>query len=407
MMEEVAVSPEGSSKAPRVSFWTLGCRLNQHDTAALRARLLDSGLVEARAGDGGAGVIFVNTCTVTRRADQEARQLIRKIHRASPGARIVVTGCYAQRAPEELKGLPGVTAVLGSAERDDPEMLLRAASWGGPHAAGASGAASDAAAVADTIASGSPRSSPTRWDRSWRSGSARRPGSAATSTFPSRADRTGPPRDAPRVHERGVRGASRAGPGKRARRDRSGRDRGLPGGRRGRVRRDPPLSRGRAGHLPSRVPLLPEARNRGGADGPGHIRRPDPRALGDAARARRGEGRRVPPLPRRFHASRRLGVRARAPRSDLHERSLRAGGARPRPRITAWNSGCIDCGGGRRAAPRRAHGPKRRPRNRFGAYGHRPVDPPPPCRYSRDRTRSRSTHRRRPSCGFSRIWPGS
>src|SRR2546427_2238845 len=127
MTEEVVTSPEGSSKAPRVSFWTLGCRLNQHDTAALRARLLDAGLVETRAGSEGAGVIFVNTCTVTRRADQEARQLVRRIHRESPGARIVVTGCYAQRAPEELKALPGVTAVLGSAERDDAEMLMRAA----------------------------------------------------------------------------------------------------------------------------------------------------------------------------------------------------------------------------------------------------------------------------------------
>ncbi|TMQ59111.1 MAG: tRNA (N(6)-L-threonylcarbamoyladenosine(37)-C(2))-methylthiotransferase MtaB [Candidatus Eisenbacteria bacterium] len=126
-MTDVALSPEGSSKTPRVSFWTLGCRLNQYDTAALRARILDSGFAEVPAGSADADVVFVNTCTVTARADQEARQLVRRLHRTRPKARIVVTGCYAQRAPEELRALPGVTAVLGSAERDDAESVMRAA----------------------------------------------------------------------------------------------------------------------------------------------------------------------------------------------------------------------------------------------------------------------------------------
>ncbi len=62
--------------------------------------------------------VVVNTCTVTGRADQEARQLIRRLSRESPRARIVVTGCYAQRAPAELAGLPAVVAVYGTAERD-------------------------------------------------------------------------------------------------------------------------------------------------------------------------------------------------------------------------------------------------------------------------------------------------
>ena len=123
MTEAVATSPEGPPEAPRVSFFTLGCRLNQHDTAAMRARLLESGCVES---DAAAEVVVVNTCTVTRRADQEARQLIRKIHRETPGARIVVTGCYAQRAPEELRRLPGVGAVLGTAERDVAGILIGA-----------------------------------------------------------------------------------------------------------------------------------------------------------------------------------------------------------------------------------------------------------------------------------------
>src|SRR5438874_7570974 len=101
MTESVATVPEGPAKAPRVSFFTLGCRLNQYDTAALRARLASSGFQEPDAGTGVAEVVVVNTCTVTRRADQEARQLIRKLHRENPGSRLVVTGCYAQRAPAE------------------------------------------------------------------------------------------------------------------------------------------------------------------------------------------------------------------------------------------------------------------------------------------------------------------
>jgi len=125
MTEAVATSPEGPPQAPRVSFFTLGCRLNQHDTAALRARLVEAGFREAPPGDG--DLVLINTCTVTRRADQEARQLIRKLHREHPGSRLVVTGCYAQRAPEELRAIPGVAAVLGAAAREDPETLLRAA----------------------------------------------------------------------------------------------------------------------------------------------------------------------------------------------------------------------------------------------------------------------------------------
>src|SRR5438477_12744916 len=125
MTASVATSPEGPLEAPRVSFFALGCRLNQYDTAALRARLASFGFEEPAAGTGAAELIVVNTCTVTRRADQEARQLIRKLHREAPGSRILVTGCYAQRAPEEIRSLAGVAAILGAAEREDPVALLR------------------------------------------------------------------------------------------------------------------------------------------------------------------------------------------------------------------------------------------------------------------------------------------
>lgn len=116
-MSEGKQPPEGSSAAPRVSFYTLGCRLNQHDTAAMRAELVAAGYRVVPAG-APADWAVVNTCTVTHRADQEARQLIRRVARADPGVRIAVTGCYAQRDPEALRALPEVSAVLGTAERE-------------------------------------------------------------------------------------------------------------------------------------------------------------------------------------------------------------------------------------------------------------------------------------------------
>jgi threonylcarbamoyladenosine tRNA methylthiotransferase MtaB len=84
---------------------------------AMRADLEAAGMRPAPPGSAG-DVIVVNTCTVTRRADQEARQLIRRLAREAPAAKIVVTGCYAQRAPEELRSLPGVSTVIGIAERE-------------------------------------------------------------------------------------------------------------------------------------------------------------------------------------------------------------------------------------------------------------------------------------------------
>ena len=99
----------------RLSFRTFGCRLNQYDTEAMRTLLEASGRYETVRSD--ADVYVVNTCSVTARADASARKAVRRIHAENPDARIVVTGCYAQRAPEELSGLPGVSLVLGAADR--------------------------------------------------------------------------------------------------------------------------------------------------------------------------------------------------------------------------------------------------------------------------------------------------
>ncbi len=82
-----------------------------------------------------AQVVVVNTCAVTAAAEKSARALIRRVHRASPETRIVVTGCYAQRAPEELRGLAGVDAVVGNSHKHEVAPvameLLRAAGAAG------------------------------------------------------------------------------------------------------------------------------------------------------------------------------------------------------------------------------------------------------------------------------------
>src|SRR5271165_6967596 len=93
-----------------------GCRATQADGAAIERQLLDRGMDRAAAAIE-AEVVVLNTCTVTASADQDARAAIRRIHRENPQARILVTGCYAQRAPEELSALPGVSLVVGNSHK--------------------------------------------------------------------------------------------------------------------------------------------------------------------------------------------------------------------------------------------------------------------------------------------------
>ena len=104
-----------NSNRERVAFRTFGCRLNQYDTESIRTLLEASGRYESVSGE--ADVYVVNTCSVTARADASARKAVRRIHAENPEAKIVVTGCYAQRAPDELAALPGVSLVLGAADR--------------------------------------------------------------------------------------------------------------------------------------------------------------------------------------------------------------------------------------------------------------------------------------------------
>jgi len=95
-----------------------GCRATQADGAAIERQLLDRGLARAGAANE-AEVVVLNTCTVTASADQDVRSTIRRIHRENPATKILVTGCYAQRAPEELSILPGVSLVVGNSHKHE------------------------------------------------------------------------------------------------------------------------------------------------------------------------------------------------------------------------------------------------------------------------------------------------
>jgi threonylcarbamoyladenosine tRNA methylthiotransferase MtaB len=101
---------------PSFQIVQFGCRATQADAAAIEAQLLTRGCTVAHDGTT-ADVVVINTCTVTAAADAQARDAIRKISAKNPAARLIVTGCYAQRAPEELAGLPGVSWVVGNSHK--------------------------------------------------------------------------------------------------------------------------------------------------------------------------------------------------------------------------------------------------------------------------------------------------
>ena len=108
----------------RIAYCTFGCRLNQYDTEAIRALVNEGCDFETVGVRDAADVYVVNTCSVTARADASARKAIRRISAEHPAAKIVVTGCYAQRAPGELAALPGVKLVVGAAERSRVAELI-------------------------------------------------------------------------------------------------------------------------------------------------------------------------------------------------------------------------------------------------------------------------------------------
>lgn len=102
----------------KVAFLTLGCKLNFAETSYLGRALLERGMRAVMEGEQ-ADFCLVNTCSVTELADKKSRQMIRKLHREHPDAKIIVTGCYAQLQPEEIADIEGVDLVLGANEKGD------------------------------------------------------------------------------------------------------------------------------------------------------------------------------------------------------------------------------------------------------------------------------------------------
>lgn len=104
----------------KIAFTTVGCRLNQFETDALRGRAQAEGY-EIVSFEATADVYVINTCTITAEADADSRRLARQAARRNPSGLVAVTGCYAQAAPEAAAAIPGVDLVLGNGEK--PHLL--------------------------------------------------------------------------------------------------------------------------------------------------------------------------------------------------------------------------------------------------------------------------------------------
>jgi len=100
----------------RIAFTTLGCKINQYETDAMRKSTAAEGNAIVPF-ESEADVYVINTCSVTAKSDYQCRQTIRAAVRRKEGARIIVTGCYAETRPQEIRSIPGVSLVLGNGEK--------------------------------------------------------------------------------------------------------------------------------------------------------------------------------------------------------------------------------------------------------------------------------------------------
>jgi threonylcarbamoyladenosine tRNA methylthiotransferase MtaB len=108
------------------SIKTLGCKVNQFESETLEQALFDQGYRQA-GGNEAADICIINTCTVTQKASMQSRQAIRQAIRANPGARILVTGCYAQTEPEAIQSIAGVHDIVGHGDKSRiPGILFMA-----------------------------------------------------------------------------------------------------------------------------------------------------------------------------------------------------------------------------------------------------------------------------------------
>jgi threonylcarbamoyladenosine tRNA methylthiotransferase MtaB len=109
---------------PKFFIATLGCKVNQAESEAIAQELMSADWTAAADGQK-ADVCIVNTCTVTGKASMQSRQAVRRAIRTHPGARILVTGCYAQTSPEDIQNIKGVHYIVGHAEKQTVGHLVR------------------------------------------------------------------------------------------------------------------------------------------------------------------------------------------------------------------------------------------------------------------------------------------
>ncbi len=125
------IDSKGRLSGLRIAFATLGCKVNQCESAGIAEGLAASGMTLVPFAEA-ADCYVINTCTVTGSTDSQSRQLIRRATRRNPEAAVLVTGCYAQRAPEEIARIPGVRFIAGTAEKEQISDILREMTAGGP-----------------------------------------------------------------------------------------------------------------------------------------------------------------------------------------------------------------------------------------------------------------------------------
>lgn len=109
---------------PRIAFYTLGCKVNQQETDSIR-KLFENEGYETVPFTSISDIYIINTCTVTQMSDKKSRQIIARAHSLNPNALLVVLGCYAQRAPEEIQNLPGVHLVIGTQYKNRLPQLVK------------------------------------------------------------------------------------------------------------------------------------------------------------------------------------------------------------------------------------------------------------------------------------------
>ncbi len=111
-------NPNSYNKDRRtIKFYTVGCKVNQYETQAIKEQFEGCGFKEVNNGRP-ASTYLINTCTVTHKADRDSRHFIHLAHRQNPSAKIIVTGCYTELDSKEIKKIPGVSHIFKNQDKE-------------------------------------------------------------------------------------------------------------------------------------------------------------------------------------------------------------------------------------------------------------------------------------------------